>query len=232
MAQKFKGITPVGSLAYVKYQGQGNLNYNQDGYEYQGSVDLTKDDANALLDIIEDFNESLGARQGTYNPITPKTSETDPTVPEGLYRFTFRTKTTFLEKLPGSTQATERQVYIPLLNAKGVAITKEPRPLIGNGSRGCIYYTLASWQRGSGGRAEYGISMFLNRVQVGSLIPYEEVQAQEIDGDFGNDDFDGLDDDYVPYATPETTPAKPSTPAKAPSTPAKPSLPPRTRTRL
>lgn len=189
MAAKINTQSPIGKLMYVMVTGQGKENFEGTGYDYQACVDVPEDEANQFIDLIEDFvedNEPKNAeRAGKYY----RTSEDDDTIDDGMIRFTFKTQTEFTDK-KGNLKDTE----VAILDAAGTKVKLPEGKLIGNGSTGRAIGTAVIWERGNRKKSEFGVSLYLNKVQIKDFIPYEGETVDVIEGG----SFNGFDDDLQP----------------------------------
>ena len=180
MAKKLTPIvTPVGELWYVNITGQGKENYNEDGYDYVATVNLTGEAAEATKAKIEaelgeipkdakgnptlivksrGWRELLKDADGVYTP-TQKTVERDKKAEKtGIFAFTFKTGVTFED---GRT----KKVAVYNKDAQKVEMGNL---LIGNGSKGAISGKMERVVR----KDEVMVSLYLNAVQLTEFIPY------------------------------------------------------------
>ncbi len=167
-------VTPVGDLQFVNITGQGKQNYNEDGYEYTATVNLTGDDAEGLkakiLEVLGEcpkgktvkstgFRELMKDAEGTYTP-TSNTKDRDAKAEKtGITSFTFKTGAVFADGRP-------KKVAVYNTAAKKVDMGDR---LIGNGSKGAISGKLQRNERGK----EVMVSLFLNAIQLTEFIAYE-----------------------------------------------------------
>lgn len=171
-------VTPVGELQYVQISGQGKLNYNEDGYVYVATVNLTGDAAEELKGKIDKVlgevakGENLKARgyrelmqdeEGIYTP-TSNTKERDAKAKAtGIWAFTFST---------GTSYADDKTKLIKVYNSakpKPYAINLGDKK-IGNGSKGAISGKMQRYKKGK----DVGVSLFLNAVQLVDFIEYTD----------------------------------------------------------
>lgn len=211
-----KVVTPTGDLWYVNITGQGKQNYNEDGYEYVATVQLTEEASKNLREKIAEILgevpkgktiKSVGHRelmkdeQGLYTP-TSSTKERDAKAEKsGIFAFTFKTGAVFEDGRPKK---------VAVYNAAAQKVNMGDR-LIGNGSKGSISGNMQRFERGK----EVGVSLFLNAVQLTEYVPYN--------GDAGFEAQEGgftAPDDAETGFTGEAA-------AKAADEPAKPSVKPR-----
>lgn len=210
-----KYVTPVGELSWVNISGQGKLNYNEDGYNYQANIALSGADAEAFKAKIDEVKEgcpknlklkSLGYRpewQDKEGNLFVETEERTPDEKDGdkltgRIIFTASTRTTFDDGKP-----TTINVY----NAKGKKVDMGDR-LIGNGSFGSLSTKLKVYVNGKA----TGVSIYLKAVQLTKFVPYEDGGGfAEVEGDF--DGFDDADEEFQnsdeASASPQETKEKP-----------------------
>lgn len=189
MAAKENVQSPIGTLMYVMVTGQGKENFEGTGYDYQACVDVPEKEADQFIDLIEDFADANAPKEGKRAGTTYRTSEDDSTIDEGMVRFTFKTKTTF-ENARGEVKDTE----VSILDATGNKVKLPDGKLIGNGSTGRAIGSMVLWERGRGKNAEYGVSLYLNKVQIKDFVAYEGEKVDAIEGG----SFNGFDNDLVP----------------------------------
>jgi hypothetical protein len=193
MAAKINTQSPIGNLMYVMVTGQGKENFEGTGYDYQCCVDVPEDEANQFIDLIEDFVEDNEPKNAERAGSFYRTSEDDDTIDDGLIRFTFKTQTEFTDK-KGNLKDTE----VAILDAAGTKVKLPEGKLIGNGSTGRAIGTAVIWERGNRKKSEYGVSLYLNKVQIKDFIPYEGETVDAIEGGsfngFGND-LEAADDE-------------------------------------
>ena len=214
--------TPVGELYYVNISGQGKQNYNEDGYNYVATVNLSGDKAEKLKTTINEvlgevkkgetlkskgYRELLGDDEVIYTP-TKNTAARDALAkPTGIFAFTFSTQTTFDD---GKTKK------ISVFNSANPPIRINiGDKKIGNGSEGALSGKCKRYSRGPTNQKDVGVSLFLNAVQLTKFVEYVEdagFEAQE-------GGFTGEGESFDP-ATAETE----ATATVAASTPAKPKL--------
>lgn len=168
-------VTPVGVLHYVQISGQGKQNYNEDGYNYVATVNLTGADAEVLKEKIDEvlgevpkgktikskgYRELLEDDEGIYAP-TKNTTERDAKAKKtGIWAFTFSTGVKF---------ADGKQKKISVYNSANppTRINLGDKK-IGNGSKGAVSGKLQRFEKGK----EVGVSLFLNAVQLVNFIEY------------------------------------------------------------
>ncbi len=193
MAAKINTQSPIGNLMYVMVTGQGKENFEGTGYDYQCCVDVPEDEANQFIDLIEDFVEDNEPKNAERAGSFYRTSEDDDTIDDGMIRFTFKTQTEFTDK-KGNLKDTE----VAILDAAGTKVKLPEGKLIGNGSTGRAIGTAVIWERGNRKKSEYGVSLYLNKVQIKDFIPYEGETVDAIEGGsfngFGND-LEAADDE-------------------------------------
>lgn len=193
MAAKINTQSPIGNLMYVMVTGQGKENFEGTGYDYQCCVDVPEDEANQFIDLIEDFVEDNEPKNAERAGSFYRTSEDDDTIDDGMIRFTFKTQTEFTDK-KGNIKDTE----VAILDAAGTKVKLPEGKLIGNGSTGRAIGTAVIWERGNRKKSEYGVSLYLNKVQIKDFIPYEGETVDAIEGGsfngFGND-LEAADDE-------------------------------------
>ena len=193
MAAKINTQSPIGKLMYVMVTGQGKENFEGTGYDYQCCVDVPEDEANQFIDLIEDFVEDNEPKNAERAGSFYRTSEDDDTIDDGMIRFTFKTQTEFTDK-KGNLKDTE----VAILDAAGTKVKLPEGKLIGNGSTGRAIGTAVIWERGNRKKSEYGVSLYLNKVQIKDFIPYEGETVDAIEGGsfngFGND-LEAADDE-------------------------------------
>lgn len=209
-------VTPVGELWYVNITGQGKQNYNEDGYDYVATVQLTGEPAEKLkaqiLEVLGDvpkgstvkstgFRELLKDDEGTYTPTT-KTAERDAKATKtGIFAFTFKTGVTFED---GRTKK------VAVYNTAAQKVDMGDR-LIGNGSKGAISGKMQRNVR----KDEVMVSLYLNAVQLTEYIPYSGdagFDAQEGGFTAPEDGVEGFKGTAA--SSPEAAPAKAATNSK------------------
>jgi len=174
MADLVPVVTPVGELHYVNISGQGKQNYNEDGYNYVATINLTGKDAEDLKEEIDEvigevakgenlksrgYRELMEDEKGIYTP-TQNTKERDASAKAtGIYAFSFSTATTFAD---GKTK--KISVYNSANPPSRINLGDKK---IGNGSKGCISGKMQRYKKGK----DVGISLFLNAVQ---LVDFKE----------------------------------------------------------
>lgn len=167
-------VTPVGELHYVQISGQGKLNYNEDGYVYTATINLTGEAAEELKAKCDEvvgeiakgenlktrgYRELLKDAEGIYTP-TSNTKERDADAEKtGIIAFTFSTETTFAD---GKTK--KISVYNSANPPTRINLGDKK---IGNGSKGAISGRLRRYKKGK----DVGVSLFLNAVQ---LVEFKE----------------------------------------------------------
>lgn len=189
MADNMNVQTPIGNLMYVMVTGTGKENFEGTGYDYQACVDVPNEDADAFIDQIEDYVEDNAPKEGKRAGKAYRTSEDDDTIDDGYTRFTFKTRTEFTDA-KGITKDTE----VAILDANGTKVKLPEGKLIGNGSTGRAIGTMVMWTRGARKNIEYGVSLYLNKVQIKDFIPYEGETVDAIEGG----SFSGFDNDLEP----------------------------------
>lgn len=190
-------VTPVGELHYVQISGQGKLNYNEDGYNYVGTIYLTGEAAQAVITALKEtlgdvpksknlkskgYRELLEDDEGVYQP-TSNTTERDAGAKKtGTYAFNFSTNTTFKDG-----KKKKVSVYNSANPPSRIDLGERK---IGNGSKGAISGKLRRYEKGK----DVGVSLFLNAVQL--------VEFVEFTGDDGFEQqeggFTGTDDGFNP----------------------------------
>lgn len=181
--------SPIGTLMYVMVTGQGKENFEGDGYDYQACVDVPESEADQFIDQIEDFVEDNAPKNGERAGVFYRTSEDDDTIDDGMVRFTFKTQTEFTDR-KGNVKDTE----VAILDAAGTKVKLPEGKLIGNGSTGRAIGTAVIWERGNRKKTEYGVSLYLNKVQIKDFVPYEGETVDAIEGG----SFNGFDDELQP----------------------------------
>ncbi len=194
MAEKINTQSPIGKLMYVMVTGQGKENFEGDGYDYQTCVDVPEADADKYIDEIEDFVEEFAPKNGERAGNFYRTSEDDDTIDEGMVRFTFKTQTEFTDR-KGNVKDTE----VAILDAAGTKVKLPEGKLIGNGSTGRAIGTAVIWERGNRKKTEFGVSLYLNKVQIKDFVPYEGETVDAIEGG----SFSGFGDDLQPDDEPK-----------------------------
>lgn len=178
--KKINTQSPVGDLMYVMVSGQGKENYDGDGYEFQVCVDVPNAEADKYVDEIEDFLEDNAPKAGEQASSPYKTIEDDDTIPEGVTRFTYKTKTEFTDR-----KGVTKDTVVDILDSSGNKTKLPDGIFIGNGSTGKAIGKLVLWERGNRKKTEYGASLYLNKVQIKDFVPYEGETVEEIeDGSF------------------------------------------------
>jgi len=196
MAAKINVQSPIGTLMYVIVTGQGKENFEGTGYDYQACVDVPEKEADQFIDLIEDFVEENEIKNAERAGSFYRTSEVDDTIPDGMVRFTFKTQTEFTDK-KGNLKDTE----VAILDAAGNKVKLPEGKLIGNGSTGRVIGTAVIWERGNSKKKEFGVSLYLNKVQIKDFVPYEGEKVDAIDGgSFNGFDNDLQSDDDTPAA--------------------------------
>lgn len=168
-------VTPVGELHYVNISGKGKLNYNEDGYNYVATINLSGDKAEILKDKIDEvlgevvkgenlrsksYRELLKDDEGVYTP-TNSTADRDKGAEKtGIFAFTFTTNVAFSE---GGTKT-----IITYNSANPPSKIELGEKKIGNGSMGAISGKLRRYNKGR----DVGVSLFLNAIQIVNLIEY------------------------------------------------------------
>lgn len=197
--KKTKTQSPIGDLMYVMVTGQGKENYDGDGFEYQVCVDVPNAEADPYIDEIEDFLEDNAPKGGEQASSPYKTIEDDDTIPEGVTRFTYKTRTEFTD-----AKGVTKDTVVDILDSAGNK-TKLPEGIfIGNGSTGKAIGTLVLWERGNRKKTEYGASLYLKKVQIKDFVPYEGETIEEIEGG----SFQGFE--KMPQAEDTTTEDEPT----------------------
>lgn len=186
---KINVTSPIGDLKYVMITGQGKENFEGTGYDFQACVDVPSKEADDFIDMIEDFIEENEVKGATRAGSFYRTSEDDDTIPKGMVRFTFKTRTEFTDK-----KGDIKDTVVDVLNSKGDKVKLPEGKLIGNGSTGRVIGTCVIWERGNTKKKEFGASLYLNKVQLKDFIPYEGEKVDEIEGG----SFKGFDDDLQP----------------------------------
>lgn len=189
MAAKINVQSPIGTLMYVMVTGQGKENFEGTGYDYQCCVDVPEKEADQFIDLIEDFVEENEPKNAKRAGSFYRTSEDDDTIDPGMFRFTFKTQTEFTDK-KGNIKDTE----VAILDAAGQKVKLPEGKLIGNGSTGRAIGTAVIWERGNRKKAEFGVSLYLNKVQIKDFVPYEGETVDAIEGG----SFKGFDDGLEP----------------------------------
>jgi hypothetical protein len=181
-------VTPVGELHYVQISGQGKLNYNEDGYVYVATVNLTGDAAEELKSKIDavigdvpkgknlkskGYRELMKDADGLYTP-TANTKERDADAePSGITAFTFSTSTSFSDGKPKKIS-----VYNSANPPSRINLGDKK---IGNGSKGAISGKMQRYEKGK----DVGISLFLNAVQLVDFKEYvDDAGFEAQDGGF------------------------------------------------
>lgn len=191
MAAKINVQSPIGTLMYVMVTGQGKENFEGTGYDYQCCVDVPEKEADQFIDLIEDFVEDNAPKNAERAGSFYRTSEDDDTIDAGMIRFTFKTQIEFTDK-KGNIKDTE----VAILDAAGQKVKLPEGKLIGNGSTGRAIGTAVIWERGNRKKAEFGVSLYLNKVQIKDFVPYEGETVDAIEGG----SFNGFADDLQPDA--------------------------------
>lgn len=187
-------VTPVGELHYVNISGQGKLNYNEDGYNYVATVNLTgkpAEELKAKIDAVigeipkgknlrsKGYRELLKDENGIYTP-TGMTKERDGNAEAtGIFAFGFSTPT----KLSDG-KAKKISVYNSSSPPTRIDLGDKK---IGNGSKGAISGKMQRYEKGK----DIGISLYLNAVQLVEFVEYTGdagFEAQE-GGYIGDDNF-------------------------------------------
>ena len=189
MAAKINVQSPIGTLMYVMVTGQGKENFEGTGYDYQCCIDVPEKEADQFIDLIEDFVEENEPKNAERAGSFYRTSEDDDTIDPGMIRFTFKTQTEFTDK-KGNIKDTE----VAILDAAGQKVKLPEGKLIGNGSTGRAIGTAVIWERGNRKKAEFGVSLYLNKVQIKDFVPYEGETVDAIEGG----SFKGFDDGLEP----------------------------------
>jgi len=194
MVAKINVQSPIGTLMYVMVTGQGKENFEGTGYDYQCCVDVPEKEADQFIDLIEDFVEENEPKNTERAGSFYRTSEDDDTIDPGMIRFTFKTQTEFTDK-KGNIKDTE----VAILDAAGQKVKLPEGKLIGNGSTGRAIGTAVIWERGNRKKAEFGVSLYLNKVQIKDFVPYEGETVDAIEGG----SFNGFDNDLEPDDEPK-----------------------------
>ena len=189
MAAKINVQSPIGTLMYVMVTGQGKENFEGTGYDYQACVDVPEKEADQFIDLIEDFVEENEVKNAERAGSFYRTSEDDDTIDEGMVRFTFKTQTEYTDR-KGNVKDTE----VAILDAAGTKVKLPEGKLIGNGSTGRAIGTAVIWERGNSKKKEFGVSLYLNKVQIKDFVPYEGETVDAIEGG----SFKGFDDELTP----------------------------------
>ncbi len=189
MAAKINTQSPIGNLMYVMVTGTGKENFEGDGFDYQCCIDVPENEADQFIDEIEDFVEDNAPKNGERAGSFYRTSEDDDTIDDGMVRFTFKTQTEFTDR-KGNVKDTE----VAILDAGGAKVKLPEGKLIGNGSTGRAIGTAVIWERGNRKNTEFGVSLYLNKVQIKDFIPYEGETVDAIEGG----SFNGFDDELQP----------------------------------
>ena len=189
MAAKINTQSPIGTLMYVMVTGQGKENFEGTGYDYQCCVDVPEKEANQYIDLIEDFVEENAPKNAERAGSFYRTSEDDDTIDEGMVRFTFKTQTEFTDK-----KGNLKDAEVAILDAAGTKVKLPDGKLIGNESTGRAIGTAVIWERGNRKKTEFGVSLYLNKVQIKDFIPYEGEKVEAIEGG----SFSGFGDDLQP----------------------------------
>lgn len=213
-------VTPVGELHYVQISGQGKLNYNEDGYNYVATVNLTGEKAEHLKAKINEvlgevgkgenvkslgYREILEDEEGRYTP-TQNTKDRDANAkPTGIFAFTFSTAVAFSDGKP-------KKISVYNSSTPPVKINLGDKK-IGNGSTGALSGKMQRFKKGK----DVGVSLFLNAVQLVNFIEY--VGDAGFDGQEGG--WTGNDEEMD---TGEDAPAAATTSAPAKTEAAKPKL--------
>lgn len=221
MSDLIKVNTPVGDLQYVQISGQGKLNYNEDGYVYVATINLTGDAAEELKakcdEVLGDlakgenlksrgYRELMKDEEGIYTP-TSNTKERDAKAEAtGIYAFTFSTSTTFGDG---------KQKKVSVYNAAAARINLGDKK-IGNGSKGAISGNLQRYKKGK----DVGVSLFLNAIQ---LVDFKEYVD---DAGFGvvEGGFTGTGEEFNPNTAEVETVSTDTKPAQETKPKSKPKL--------
>lgn len=169
--------TPVGKFMWAFVDGEGKENYNKDGFIFTINLLLKTGsiDEQLLVDTINDFWEenkpSRSAKPKTtgYRP-DMTLDENGNRITSGDTSFTFSTSVKFRD----GNKAT-----ISILNRLGGRINLQGKR-IGNGSTGVVHGSMGLYSKGVGNA---GVTLFLNAVQLATLVEYGTVDADEIEGD-------------------------------------------------
>ena len=188
MSDLISVVTPVGDLNYVQISGQGKLNYNEDGYVYVATVNLTGEPAEELKGKIDavlgdvqkgenlkakGYRELMKDEEGIYTP-TSNTKERDANAePTGIWAFTFSTATSFSDGKPKKIS-----VYNSANPPTRINLGDKK---IGNGSKGAISGKLQRYKKGK----DVGVSLFLNAVQLVDFVEYvDDAGFEGLEGGF------------------------------------------------
>lgn len=217
-AKPVQVITPIGELNYVNISGQGKKNYNEDGYDYVASINLTGEDAQKLISAIDTelgeipkgkivrsrgYRELLKDEKGLFAPTSQNKDRQEDAEKTGIFSFTFKTKTKLGE------EGKEEDVKIKVFNAQGKQVDLKDRK-VGNGSTGAISGKMQRFESGK----EVGVSLYLKSIQITKFIPYQEDAGFETqqDGWTGEDedsDFGAAKSESEQTEPAATTKAKP-----------------------
>lgn len=192
MSDLIKIVTPVGELHYVNISGQGKENYNEDGYEYVATVylDKTKPEVVEFIAKIEELKLSgpkdLKLQTSGYfdlfrdeeGKLFAHTEDKTGGEPTNFIGVRFKTKTTFADGNPKK---------VAVYNVKRKAVDLGERR-VGNGTIGAISGAMQLYVNGK----KWGISMFLNSIQITKFIEYVgDAGFEEQEGDFEGFDSSG-----------------------------------------
>lgn len=213
MSDLIKVATPVGELHYVNISGQGKESYNEDGYEYVATVylDKTKPEVAEFIARIEELklsgpkDKSLQTSgyfdlfKDEEGKLFARTEEKTGGEPTNFVGVRFKTKTTFSDGKP-------KKITVYDVKCKVVDLGDRR---VGNGTIGAIAGAMQLYVNGK----KWGISMFLNSIQITKFIEYVgDAGFEEQEGDFEGFDAGG---DFETKSAPESkAEEKPATKTK------------------
>jgi hypothetical protein len=169
MTDSVRLTTPKGKLLWVNIVGQGMLNFNENGNNYTASIVLSREDSKDLRESIKSHYMEEKQKGNTFVSNGYKPCDEDGVAIDSdssdYFIFNFKTNTVY----PDGTQ-TVIDVYNSSAKKVELGDTR-----IGNGSIGAIggsmrYYSV---------KKKDGVSLFLNNVQIISLVEYAESSGFE-----------------------------------------------------
>lgn len=168
---------PRGEFIFAAIVGAGVYNEDKEEYERKVTLEVDIDDAQSLLDEIDDFVEDNAVKGKDLVKVPYQTHEDYDGIPKGKIWLQAKTSVEFEDKRTGEVKQTVINIYDSQGNK-----TKLPDGVgIGKGSTGIIIGTIKMWER----RKEYGASLYLSGLQIGDFVPYEfEDVPEAMEGSF------------------------------------------------
>lgn len=168
--------SPVGVFQFCAVTGAGIKNTKastrkNEVFEYKASLEIDIEDAQDLLDQIDDFLEDNKIKGCNLTGVPYQTHDDYDGVPKGKVWLIAKAKTKW-EDNDGDEQDTKISIY----DTTGQKCDLPEGEGIGKGSEGSIFGKIVLWDRDD----EYGATLWLSGIQITEYIPYVFEEAPEV----------------------------------------------------